>query len=303
MIADAPSIAIITDDAGWHGAQLRRWFAARGLTAIDVSLTACHINLIEQGAGIVVPGFAALPRAVFVRGVAGGSLEAITLRLGILHHLAHLGCVVMNSARAIERTVDKSMTSLLLRAAAVPTPRTFVCESIDLARAYVARELACGRTLVKKPLFGSQGRGLRRIVRDDDLGHLLPGEVAYLQEFIAPRASAYRDYRIMVIDGCAVAAMERVSDHWITNRAQGARCRRWSPPAGVEGIAEAAAAAIEVDYAGVDLMQDRDGRWLVTEVNGIPAWQGVQRASGINVTELLGMALLDRLSHQPRPVD
>jgi tetrahydromethanopterin:alpha-L-glutamate ligase len=303
MSADAPSIAIVTDDAGWHGAQLRRWFAARGVTAIDVSLTACHIELTEQGAGIVVPGFATLPHGVFVRGVPGGSLEAITLRLGILHHLAHLGCVVMNSARAIERTVDKGMTSLLLRAAAVPTPRTFVCESFDQTRDYVVRELACGRTLVKKPLFGSQGRGLRRIVREDDLGYLLPGEIAYLQEFIAPRAGTYRDYRIMVVDGRAVAAMERVSDHWITNRAQGARCRRWSPPAGVDALAEAAAIAIEVDYAGVDLMQDRDGRWLVTEVNGIPAWQGVQRASGVNVTELLGMAMLDRVLRQRRPRD
>lgn len=290
---------MFTDDAGWHGAELRRWFAARGLHTVDVSLTDCHIELAEEGPGLVVPGFGGrLPRAAFVRGVPGGSLEAITLRLGVLHHLAHLGCAVMNTARAIERTVDKGMTSLLLRAAGVPTPRTLVTEAAELARAYVVRELAAGRTLVKKPLFGSQGKGLRRIQREDDLRHLLPGEVAYLQEFIAPGPAGYRDYRVMVVDGKAVAAMERVSEHWVTNRAQGATCRAWTLTAQAAALAEAATAAIDADYAGVDLMQAPDGRWLVTEVNGIPAWQGLQCASGVDVTGLLGAALQARLARR-----
>ncbi len=291
------SVALFTDEAGWHGAELLRWFDAHGLRAVEVSLTACRIELDGAGSGLVVPGFdGELPHAAFVRGVPGGSLEAITLRLGVLHHLAHLGCVVMNTARTIERTVDKGMTSLLLRAAGVPTPRTLVTETANLAHDYVARELAQGRTLVKKPLFGSQGNGLRHIQREDDLRYLLPGEVAYLQEFIEPAAADYRDYRVMVIEGTAVAAMERVSEHWITNRAQGAVCRRWILPAPVADLAVAAAAAVEADYAGVDLMQTTEGRWLVTEVNGIPAWQGLQRASGVNVTALIGAAIQSRLA-------
>jgi glutathione synthase/RimK-type ligase-like ATP-grasp enzyme len=52
-------------------------------------------------------------------------------------------------------------------------------------------------------------------------------------------------------------------------------------------LAEEAARAVEVDYAGVDLLRDQDGKWLVGEVNGIPAWQGLQRASGTNLTRLL----------------
>jgi glutathione synthase/RimK-type ligase-like ATP-grasp enzyme len=33
----------------------------------------------------------------------------------------------------------------------------------------------------------------------------------------------------------------------------------------------------------------------VTEVNGIPAWQGLQRATGVNVTGLIGAAFMRRL--------
>ena len=41
---------------------------------------------------------------------------------------------VYNDARAIERSVDKSMTSLLLHAAGVPTPPTWAIESADAMR-------------------------------------------------------------------------------------------------------------------------------------------------------------------------
>ena len=71
-----------------------------------------------------------LPDAVHVRTLSAGSFEAITKRLGVLHALAKLGVVVWNDARAIERCVDKSMTSFLLARAGVPTPPTWTMESL-----------------------------------------------------------------------------------------------------------------------------------------------------------------------------
>ena len=58
-----------------------------------------------------------------VRSMSGGTFEAVTLRLGMLHALRELGVPVWNDARAIERCVDKSMTSFLLARAGIPTPR------------------------------------------------------------------------------------------------------------------------------------------------------------------------------------
>ena len=62
----------------------------------------------------------ALPEAVFVRGVAAGTFEEVTLRLDVLHALGEMSVQVINSARVIERTVDKTMTSHLLNRCRVP---------------------------------------------------------------------------------------------------------------------------------------------------------------------------------------
>ena len=292
----ATRIVIFTDEPGWHGAELKAWFGAHGAEALYVSLMDCHVDLRANRAGFVIGPWANdLPDGVFVRGIPGGSLEAITLRLDILHRLAALGVPVMNSARSIERTVDKAMTSLLLHGHGIPTPETFVSESLQRTREYVEQALAQGVTLVKKPLFGSQGKGLRRITAMSDLGYLMPGEVCYLQHFVAVDAPNYRDYRVMVVEGRAVAAMQRVSQHWITNRAQGASCHALALSDELAHWAEQAARADEADYAGVDLLRDSEGRWLVTEVNGIPAWQGLQFATGFDITAELAAACLRRI--------
>mgnify|MGYP002382404345 CR=1 FL=1 len=86
-------------------------------------------------------------------------LTAITLRLDVLHHLALRGVPVFNSARAIEHTVDKARTSLLLAHHGIPTPPAFVSDSLARTTAYVEAALARGAILVKKPLFGSQALG------------------------------------------------------------------------------------------------------------------------------------------------
>ncbi len=127
----------------------------------------------------------ALPAAVIVRSISSGTFEAITRRLGILHAFAHLGVPVWNSAKAIERCVDKSTTTFFLAQAGLPTPETFAVESLANAREVAERELAHG-PLVLKPLFGSQGKGIRLVRRLDDLP--APDEiddVYYLQRFVA----------------------------------------------------------------------------------------------------------------------
>lgn len=292
----ASRLVIFTDEPGWHGRALRRWFARQGFEACFVSLLSCRVELGSAGNGLCIPGFTdELPLGAFVRGVPGGSLEAITLRLDYLHLLEAVGCPVFNSGRAIERTVDKAMTTLLLRHHGIPTPETFVGESLEAAREYVLHALGRGETLVKKPLFGSQGKGLRRITAVEQLDYLMPGEVAYLQRFVRTGDGPFRDCRVMVIDGRAMAAMERYSQHWITNRAQGASCRSLPLQEPLAELAERAAAAVGAAYAGVDLLRDANGQWLVTEVNGIPAWQGLQRATGVDVTALLGAAFVARL--------
>ena len=61
---------------------------------------------------------------VLVRGIPRGSLEQVVFRVDVLHALAAAGVRSVNSAHAIERTVDKFLASTLLARAGLPTPRT-----------------------------------------------------------------------------------------------------------------------------------------------------------------------------------
>jgi RimK family alpha-L-glutamate ligase len=282
-------VAIVTDEPGWHGARLRRAFKARGIEARYASLARCRIDLAAGIHGLVVPGFERqLPDGVFVRGIAGGTLEQVVLRLDFLHMLGELGVPVYNAARAIEKSVDKAMTSLLLARAGVPTPAAWTTEDPAEARRILLRETAAGGELVAKPLFGSQGKGLRRLAAGD----ASPGAdemhgVWYLQRYLPSPEGRWRDWRVLVAGNTVVATMARHGRSWINNVAQGARCERCEPDAAMRRIALDATRALAMDHAGVDVMRDAEGRLTVIEVNSIPAWKGLQGVTGFDIAERL----------------
>ena len=294
-------VAIMADETGWHTRQLQAALRARGASGRCVDLADCRIDTTAAWHGLAIPGFGReLPDAVLVRGIAAGSFEQVTRRLGVLHALRECGVPVYNDARAIERSVDKSMTSVLLHAAAIPTPPTWAVESAVDAQRVVMRESAAGHALVLKPLFGSQGKGLQLIGAVDGVHHALPaldgefGGVAYLQRFVPPLARPGFDWRVLVVGGRAITAMRRISEHWVHNVAQGARCvaAPLDPP--LARLAEEAARTLELDYAGVDLLPAADGALQVIEVNGVAAWAGLQRVTGFNIARALVDDLLDR---------
>ena len=295
-------VAIFTDETGWHTRQLQAALRRRGAVGRCLDLADCGIDTAGSWHGLVLPGYGReLPDAALVRGIAGGSFEQVTKRLGVLHALQALGVPVYNEARAIERSVDKSMTSLLLHAAGVAMPPSWAGESAAEAQRRVMRESAAGHALVLKPLFGSQGRGLQRVGLVDGAHVPLPpladyGELAYLQRFVPAQATPGYDWRVLVVGGRAVTAMRRVSAHWVHNVAQGARCEPQPLTPALAGLAERAAQALEMDYAGVDLMPsaEAEGGSVVLEVNGVAAWRGLQRVTPFNIAQALVDDLLDR---------
>lgn len=291
-----PIVGLVIDDWDWHARQLANAFAARGLATAPIYLPLCGFRTAAPG-GLQIDGFGGnLPDAVVVRTMSGGTFEAVTLRLGILHALRELGVMVWNDARAIERCVDKSMTSFLLARAGIPTPETWVMESCEQARAIVEREAGAGG-LVLKPLFGSQGRGLRLIRQPDDL---LPGAnktgVYYLQRFVGVERDGYHDFRLLVVRGRVIAAMQRHSSHWITNVKRGGR-----PVAAVvndemAALAVRAAAAVGADFAGVDIVYTADREPTVLEVNSMPAWSGLQKVTSANIATIFADAVRTALA-------
>jgi tetrahydromethanopterin:alpha-L-glutamate ligase len=295
-------IPVFTDDPGWHGKRLQEAFAARGREAVFVSLKDCRLDLLRGHVGVHIPGFVdGLPNGVFVRGVPGGTLQQVIVRLDILHALKLLGVTVYNDGRAVECTVDKAMTSLLLHLNNVPTPPTWICESRQHAHAIIQRETMAGRCLVIKPLFGSQGQGVRLLDRKSRFP--LPMEehvdgLYYLQGYVDSGEGAWHDYRVFIINGQVAGAMLRHGSSWINNVAQGGRCESLPPDVEITELALAAARAVDIDYCGVDIIRDCQGRLFVLEVNSIPAWKGLQGVVEMDIAQRLVDDFLGKIENR-----
>jgi RimK family alpha-L-glutamate ligase len=276
-------VGILGPRSGWHTQRLAAALAQRGHDVSVVRVTSIAGRV--DGRPEIVEGDLALQRcdAVLVRGIPAGSLEQIIFRVDALHLLEAAGVTVVNGARAIERTVDKFLASALLARAGVATPRTVACQSREQAlRAF--EEL--GGDVIVKPLFGAMGLGMARVQQADIAARVfraleLERAVFYLQETIAHEG---RDVRALVIGGAVLAAMERFATGWRVNLARGARARAVALDRAREGVCVRAAAALGAEVAGVDLLRGPDGRDYVVEVNGIPGWQGLEGATGIDVT-------------------
>ena len=293
--AGKPRVAVFTDKLDWHVEKSLAAYRALGAAPVPVRLSACRIDT-ARASGLAIPGFHALPDLAIVRAIGDGSLEAITMRLGVLHALEHLNVPLVNNARAIERCTDKSMASFLLAQAQIPTPETFAAQTLANARAIARRECAKG-PLVMKPLFGAQGWGLRLIAREEDIPSLEEARgVYYLQRFVGPSRPPFQDTRILVSRGEIVGAMRRRSSHWITNVRQGAKPFAIEPTARERELAIAAVRALGADLAGVDLIADADGAPQVLEVNSMPGWYGLQRVTDFDIASRMAADALARMT-------
>jgi RimK family alpha-L-glutamate ligase len=268
-------VAILGSTGGWHAERLARALTERGHECSFAQVTRM-VGRIDDG--VAVRGLEASD-VVLVRGIPRGSLEQVVFRVDALHALAAAGVRAVNSAHAIERTVDKFLASALLAAAGLPTPRTVACERAEDALAAFAE---LGGDVVVKPLFGSMGLGMARIDDPDVAQRVfraleLERAVYYLQE-----TQTGVDVRAMVVGGRVIGAIERAGDGWRSNLARGARARVVELDRARAELCMRAAAAVGADYAGVDLLGDR-----VLEVNGIPGWHGLERATGVDVAAAL----------------
>ena len=144
---------------------------------------------------------------MLARIIPSGSLEQIIYRVDALHWLEERGVPVINSPRAIERAVDKFYTSALLQEAGLPTVETVVCERAADAMAAV-REFG---DVVIKPIFGSMGHGIVRVSDPDVAFRVVKTLETTRAVFYVQRAIDHggRDYRLFVIGGRVLAAIER----------------------------------------------------------------------------------------------
>src|SRR5260221_260775 len=185
--------------------------------------------------------------------------------------------------RGAARPVVRHRLSILLALAGIWTPATWVTEAADAAASWRENQNC---DVVAKPLFGAQGRGLRRIDGSTSLPDPADGlnGVLYLQHYVG-RDSEWRDFRVFVVGDSAVAAMARRGASWVTNVARRGTCE----PAAVEGrlgaLAVAAGRAVGTTYCGVDLIENAQGELVVLEVKSMPALKGLQGVAEIDIAD------------------
>jgi [lysine-biosynthesis-protein LysW]--L-2-aminoadipate ligase len=195
------------------------------------------------------------------------------------------GVPCVNPSTIAEVCGDKLSTNLCLARAGVPTPRARVAFTAEAAL-HAIEEL--GYPAVLKPAVGSWGRLLARVTDRDAAEAVLEHKstlgtyhhsIFYVQEHVE---TGGRDVRTFVVGDKVICAIERRSDHWITNTARGATTSNRPLTQELVDISLAAAKAVGGGVVAVDLFDTSSG-WLVNEVNYTMEFRNSIAPTGVDI--------------------
>ncbi len=276
-------IAVLSTPDSWYYADLLRAAGtAYHLQCLSFSHLSADLQVHTQPTCSSGPNRLDEFDAILVRTMAPGTLEQVVFRMDVLGRLQRQGTAVVNPPRALEAAVDKYLASAKLHAAGLPTPPTWVCQTVDQAMIGFQQ---LGGDVVVKPLFGSEGRGLMRIENADLAQRVFKtlaqiGAVIYLQAFLPHHGF---DIRILLVGAQAFCVRRSNPSDWRTNVSCGATAEPFTPGRDMVAMAHTAARAIGATIAGVDILPTRDGRCYVLEVNAVPGWQATSLALGVDI--------------------
>ena len=189
----------------------------------------------------------------------------------------------VNGREAVLTSRNKGGVLAALDAADIPVPHSVMLSNPVAESAVVDAVAELSFPVVVKPNSATRGVG---VAKASDIDSLL-GVVDYLDlihDFRATGDKSYliqeylpdaRDYRAMVIDGDCVGGVQRrlpadlAEGRWKHNVHRGAEATGVDLPESHRRLAERAAAALDIPYLGVDLLET-DDRLVVNETNARP---------------------------------
>ncbi len=226
------------------------------------------------------------------------SFDAILPRIGasitdyglcVVRHFEMKKIPTMNGSRAIAESRDKMRSLQVLTEADLLVPATVLTRNTQSLK--TAIEAVQGLPVVLKILRGTQGVGVMLVHSPVSLGSVLDtlrtlDQDAIIQQFIVEGAG--RDYRALVIGDRVVAAMVRTAPQgeFRSNIHRGGSAQIVQLSKKFEQTAVRAAKTLGLQIAGVDLMESHEGP-LVIEVNSSPGFEGIEKATGINVAQAI----------------
>lgn len=232
--------------------------------------------------------------------------EAIIPRIGYsitekgtdrVRDFERMGVIVMNSSDGIRRSRDKLIAGQMLAEGGIPVPITAQIVSWEDTNRAIAR--VGGTPCVVKSTQGTHGSGVFLAHTEQHARQLVyqmleRGMRPLVQEYI--EESHGKDIRALVVGGEVVACMRRRANgnEFRSNFHLGGSVEKIEIEPEFEQIAIKAAKILDLEIAGVDLLESKRGA-LVLEVNSSPGLEGIERASENNVAGAIAKRLNDLL--------
>ena len=218
-------------------------------------------------------------------------LSAATAQYGeeVVAHFEWTGTPVVNRSYAIENARNKFRSLRILAQHSLPVPPSFTAGS---AR-YVDRSVhQTGEyPFIMKPFEGTHGNAILLLDTPTSLKSAIDAmcdlhQDYVIQPFIAESGGS--DVRVIVVGGKVVAAMRRAAheDEFRSNIHRGGQGQPIALHSEYGDTAIRAAEAMELDIAGVDLLETLSGP-MVLEVNPSPGFEEIEAVTGIRVAEAI----------------
>lgn len=243
-------------------------------------------------------GVMLLPRtnADFVRGVPQNEAAFALFYdkdIRLAQRLEMQGVRVFNRASAIALCDDKTLTHLQLERANLPQPKyvlgpqtfsgvgygdmRFVEEAGDVLGWPMVIKEGCGS-------FGQQVYLAHNVMEAKQLVERIGAKPMLFQQFISECAG--RDERLFVVAGKVIAAIRRESRRgdFRANIENGGYPAAYQPTEEECDLAVRACVALQLDFAGVDILPSKDGP-LLCEVNSNAHFAGLKQVTGVNPAE------------------
>ena len=201
---------------------------------------------------------------------------------------------VLNRPSAMLRAIHKFASAAALASEGLPVPDALL--ALNETRLNDGRE-RFGEEAVYKTAIGTHGGGTWRVTMDEPVNPRVGQRQAFLQEYIEHDAERHHDLRVYVVGARIVGAMNRYAPEgdWRTNVALGGDVEDASDALTdeVAELATRAADVVDLDYAGVDVVEGKNG-WSILEVNPTAGFKGLFEATGTSAGPYIAQLAIER---------
>lgn len=222
----------------------------------------------------------------------------------LAEYLESLSLRLFNTAKSIEICDNKAMTHIALKQKNIRMPKTILAPMTYANIGYTNYNFVdimieqLGFPMVVKECYGSFGQQVYLVHNTDELRTCIDqiGAKPFLaQEYIA--SSFARDIRLNVVGDEVVATMYRYSDtgDFRANISNGGKMKCYDPTKEQIKLAVDCVKALDLDFAGVDLLFDENDRPIVCEVNSNAHFKNIYDCTKVNVAEHILAYICNRL--------